>query len=79
MIRFRPHISSCHRLQPHPHTRPCSVRHVPKGITKAKAGRFDEEQRDRRKLANVRAHSKPGAAAGMPEAERKKRIVGVFK
>jgi len=46
---------------------------------KAKEARFDEEQRDRRKLANVRAHSKPGSGAGMPEPERKKRVLREVK
>lgn len=54
-------------------------RHVPQVIMRSKAAKQAEEQRDRRKLANVRAHSKPGSGAGVPEAERKKHLVGTLK
>ena len=46
---------------------------------KAKKARFEEEQRDRRKMANVRAHSKPGSGRGIPDAERTKSIVSASK
>jgi hypothetical protein len=49
---------------------------VPKGVTKAKAARFTEEQKARRKLANVRAHTRADSREGIPEPERKKAIVG---
>ena len=58
---------------------PCSQRHVPKGVLKAKRARFEEEQRERRKLANVRAHSAVGSGRGIPTAERVKAIVGTTK
>ena len=57
----------------------CSHRHVPAPITKAKKARFLEEQKVRRKMANVRAHSREGSGEGMPEPERKKRIVAERK
>lgn len=53
-----------------------SVRHIPRGIVKAKAARFTEEQKVRRKLANVRAHTREDSREGIPEPERKKAIVG---
>ena len=54
-------------------------RNVPKLIAKERTKQHEDDQRTRRKLANVRAHSRPGSGAGMPEAERKKAIVEVVK
>ena len=54
-------------------------RHAPGGVTKAKAARFAEEQKERRKLANIRAHTKEGSREGLPEPERKKKIVAERK
>ena len=54
-------------------------RNVPKLVAKTRVARLEEDQRARKKLANVRAHSRPGSGAGMPEAERKKAIVEVMK
>jgi WD repeat and SOF domain-containing protein 1 len=54
-------------------------RHVPKNILRAKEARLVEENKERRKLGNVRAHSRPGSGAGVPEAARKKGVVGVLK
>lgn len=68
---MNPPISSHLALLPR-----CSHRHTPSSVTNAKKLRFTEEQKSRRKLANVRAHSREGSGAGMPEPERKKRILG---
>jgi WD repeat and SOF domain-containing protein 1 len=54
-------------------------RHVPRLIDKARNQRLEEEQRARRKLENVRAHTRPGGAEGIPEAERKKAILRIDK
>lgn len=51
-------------------------RHVPKPIMKMKQKAVDEAQVERRKLSNIRAHSKPGSGQGVPEPERTKHIVG---
>jgi hypothetical protein len=56
-----------------------TARHVPKPILKARRMGQEAEERTRKKLANVRAHSAPGSGAGIPEPERKKRIVGEFR
>lgn len=53
--------------------------HAPKGIRKAKEQRLVDEQKERRKLANIRAHTAPGSKEGIPEAARKKAIVGEVK
>jgi hypothetical protein len=62
-----------------PSTHDCSQRFLPKAIFNAKKARYDEGQRERKKLANVRAHSKPGSGAGIPRAERSKHLVGTVK
>jgi DDB1- and CUL4-associated factor 13 len=54
-------------------------RHVPKVIDNARVRRFEEGQRERKKLENVRAHTKADNPAGIPIAERKKGIVQVMK
>jgi WD repeat and SOF domain-containing protein 1 len=56
-----------------------NFRHVPRGIMKAKAAKLVTEQRSRRKLANVRAHTAGGSTEGIPTAERSKHIVGPLK
>jgi WD40 repeat protein len=56
-----------------------SSRNVPKPIKKAREAKFNEEQKERRKLANIRAHTAPDSKAGIPEAARKKAIVGELK
>lgn len=52
---------------------------IPKSIKKGAEKEHTEEQKVRRKLTNIRAHSKPGSAEGIPEPERKRRIVGEFR
>jgi WD repeat and SOF domain-containing protein 1 len=56
-----------------------NFRHVPQGILKKKREKLAEEQRARRKLDNVRAHTAPGSREGIPDAVRTKRIAGVVK
>lgn len=51
-------------------------RHVPKPVMRAKQKVHDAEQKERVKMANVRAHSKPGSGLGVPQAERSKSVVG---
>ena len=69
-------LKVAHAPLPPAATTPRRLRHVPKGIVKAKAARFTEEQKVRRKLAHVRAHTRPDSREGIPEPERKKAIVG---
>jgi WD40 repeat protein len=54
-------------------------RHVPKLVVKLKGARFEDEQRSRRKLANVRAHTAADSKEGVPDPERKRHIVGEIK
>ena len=54
-----------------------SQRHLPSMIRSANAATTVAEAKARRKLANVRAHSKPGSVAGLAAAERKKPILAV--
>jgi WD repeat and SOF domain-containing protein 1 len=54
-------------------------RHVPKSILKGKQAKFVSDQKNRKRLANIRGHTKPGSKEGMPEAERSKHIVKEFK
>jgi len=50
-------------------------RRLPRGIMKGKEARVTEEQKTRRKLANVRAHTAPDSGDGIPEPLRARRIV----
>ena len=52
-------------------------RRLPGAIRKANIATSVEEAKARKKLANVKAHSKPGSQAGVAEADRKKAIRGV--
>lgn len=54
-------------------------RHVPRGISKAKEATFVQEQKERRKMANIRAHTAKDSKEGVPEPERKKRIIAEVK
>lgn len=54
-------------------------RHVPKQVLSARERRVGEEQREKKKFANIRAHTKAGSREGIPEPERKKHIVGTVK
>lgn len=54
-------------------------RHVPAHIKSARKNRHISEQSQKRKLANVRANSKPDSGEGIPEAERTKQIISVSK
>lgn len=56
-----------------------TFRRLPGGIKSAATRAHDEAQRERKKLANIRAHSKRGSGAGVPEKERKKMLVAVQK
>ena len=55
------------------------ARRPPKLIGKLKAAKHEEEQRERRKLANVRAHTRADSREGVPDPERTKRVVAEFK
>ncbi len=52
-------------------------RRLPSMLRNANVKSAGEEAKARRKLENVRAHSKPGSVAGLAAAERKKAILGV--
>ena len=54
-----------------------SQRPVPKFITSLTTKSSAEESKARRKLANIRAHSKPGAVEGIAASEKKKAILKV--
>jgi WD repeat and SOF domain-containing protein 1 len=50
-------------------------RNLPKRILKAKTEAHEADQRTRVKLANIRAHARPGSSEGVPDAVRTKGIV----
>jgi hypothetical protein len=52
---------------------------VPRSVTKAREAATVAREKERRKLANVRAHSAPGSGKGIPEPERSRHIVAEGK
>jgi WD repeat and SOF domain-containing protein 1 len=54
-----------------------NMRRLPKAVKNAELRVREEEAKVKRKLANVRAHTKPGSGQGVPVAEVKRPIVGV--
>jgi len=52
---------------------------VPKAIVKVAAARDCDDQRARKRLANVRAHTAEGAEEGVAPPERKKAIIAELK
>ena len=54
-----------------------NMRRLPKALKNAEQRVRDEEAKVKRKLANVRAHSKPGSGYGVPVPEGKRPVLGV--
>jgi WD repeat and SOF domain-containing protein 1 len=54
-------------------------RKVPAVLQRSAAAKHYEAQKERKRLANIRAHTKPGAKEGMPQHERTKHIVKEMK